>query len=217
MRGLGRGIPAVALALVCLAGCGGSTGNKGGMPVPEGGGSSSGTTATTPTPTAGKSSGRPTTAPPKTAAPPAAQVTVVPGNQAANPAVQGFVAKYPLYFQALVQRNPDIVKKNFPAFFYADTAVNIDNAKQSGWVMRPPGSVVVVGVEQRPYGVVRLKVCRSQTTQYWNPKSGKWVVVAPKGTAEATDMVRTGLGWTMYRAVRPTPKGINCSKVRYPA
>jgi hypothetical protein len=211
------GVPAAVLtAAMLLAGCGGGGANKGGMPVPVGGDSSASTPGT-PTKSGEKPTTKPTE-PAKTTAPSSgARVIVVPGNFASNPAVQALVNKYRLYYQALVQRNSNIIKTSFPAFFYADTAVNIDAAKTSGWVMRPPGSVVVVGVAQQPYGVVRVNTCRSQTMQWWNPKARKWVVLAPRGTAEAIDMVHTGLGWTMYRMVRPVPKGINCSRVHYPA
>lgn len=206
-----------AAALALVAGCSGSETNQGGMPVGEGSGGRTVTLGTpTPEPTTTGSS-KPTAPAKTTAAPPPAQITIVPGRFASQPAVQGLVAKYPLYYQALVQRKSDIIKTSFPAFFYADTAVNIEAARQSGWVMRPPGSVVVVGTSNQPDGVIRVNLCRSQRMQWWNPKTRKWVIVAPRGTAEAIDMVRTGLGWTMYRLVRPVPKGINCSAVRYPA
>ncbi|MGC4941566.1 hypothetical protein [Kribbella sp. DT2] len=215
-------LPIVALTVV--AACGGSgDANRGGLPEgvsEEPGGDRTITLGTpTPTPTPTKpSSGKPSK--PATTVPPAApsgQVTVVPGRFGADPAVQGLIAKYPLYYQALVKRDSNIVKTSFPAFFYADTAINIDAAKASGWVMRPPGSIVVVGTSKQPYGVVRLNLCRSQRLQWWNPKTRKFVVVAPKGTPEAIDMVRSGVGWTMYKVVRPVPKGINCAAVRYPA
>ncbi|MEV6286377.1 hypothetical protein [Kribbella sp. NPDC051770] len=212
-------VPLVALAV--LAGCSGSDDtNRGGMPegVSETPADDPTITLSPPTAPPASSTVKPTrpatTVPPK---PPAGQVTVVPGRFGAEPAVQGLVAKYPLYYQALVKRDSNIVKTSFPAFFYADTAINIDAAKASGWVMRPPGSIVVVGTSKQPYGVVRLNLCRSQRLQWWNPKTRKFVVVAPKGTAEAIDMVRSGVGWTMYKVVRPVPKGINCATVRYPA
>ncbi|WP_432935687.1 hypothetical protein ACQPXM_21350 [Kribbella sp. CA-253562] len=215
-------LPVVTLAV--LAACGGNgDANRGGMPegVEEQPDSPQTITLGTPTPPATSPSKRPgkPTKPTKTAPPPVAssQLTVVPGRFGADPAVQGLVAKYPLYYQALVRRDSNIVKTSFPAFFYADTAINIDAAKASGWVMRPPASVVVVGTSKQPYGVVRLNLCRSPRLQWWNPKTRTFVRNAPKGTAEAIDMVRTGVGWTMYRVVSPVPKGINCSTVRYPA
>lgn len=169
----------------------------------------------TPTATTSATTAVPTV-PTKTAAPPrAAQVTVDPGNFGTNPAVQGLVKNYPVYFSALVARDPNIIKDSFPAFFYADTSLGINEAKANGWVMKPPGSVVVVGIEQQKYGVKRVKMCRSQSTQYWNPKAKAWTLVTPKGSPQALDMIETGLGWTMYR-VAPTGK-INCSRVRYPA
>jgi hypothetical protein len=208
------------LLLSVLAGCGGNDdANRGGLPegVSEEPSGDRTITLGTPTPPA-----TPTTRPskPTTTAPPpvaSSQVTVAPGRFGADPAVQGLIEKYPLYYQALVKRDSNIVKTSFPAFFYADTAINIDAAKASGWVMRPPGSIVVVGTSKQPFGVVRLNLCRSQRLQWWNPETRKFVVNAPKGTAEAIDMVRTGVGWTMYKMVRPVPKGINCATVRYPA
>jgi hypothetical protein len=211
------GIPAVLLAAtLLLTACGGS--KDGGMPVPVGDGESRPTVTLSGTPSADPTSaptGK-TSAPPVTIAPPPAanQVTVVPGNFAAVPAVQGLVKSYPLYFSALIARDSDIIKNNFPAYFYADTSQNVEDAKQNGWVMRPPGSVVVMGTSTQPLGIVRLKLCLSQTTQFWNPKTKSWVVAAPKGTPQAIDMVLTGLGWLPYR-LAPT-KGIACGKVHYP-
>jgi len=210
------GVPAAVLAAVLLlAGCGGSGANDGGMPTPAGG--SDGSTGRTGTPTPGASVSKPTAAPTKTAAPPKTQVIVDPGKFADNPAVQGLKRMYPTYFRALVARDDKIVRNSFPGFFYADTAIGINEARRNGWVMRPPGSIVVVGTEQQPYGVVRLKTCRSQTTQYWNPKTRRWVKVTPKGSPEVYDMVETGLGWMMYRLVTPIPKPFSCASVRYPA
>jgi hypothetical protein len=125
--------------------------------------------------------------------------------------------KYPLYFRALVKRDPEIVKANFPAYFYVDTVDAITEAKAAGWVMKPPGSVVVVGVEERPDAVVRVRVCRSQRTQYWNPKAKKWARITPDGSPDVFDMIERGDGWTMYRSVQPVPRPFSCAEVRYPA
>jgi hypothetical protein len=212
------GVPAIVLTVaLLLAGCGDGGANKGGMPVPAGDDSSASTTGT-PTKSGEKPTTKPTE-PVKTAVPPArVQVRiVVPRNFADNPAVQGLVAKYPLYFRALVERNDNIVKTSFPAYFYLDVTDTIKTAKSSGWVMRPPGSVVVMGVGQQPHGVVRLSICRSQTTQYWNLKTRKWVNVTPKGAPDMIDMVETGSGWTMYRTVFPIPKPFSCANVHFPA
>jgi hypothetical protein len=210
------GVPAAVLAAVLLlAGCGGSGTNDGGMPTPAGGGD--GSTGTTGTPTPDASVSKPTVVPTKTAAQPKTQVIVDPGKFGENPAVQGLMRMYPTYFRALVAGDDKIVRDSFPGFFYADTAIGINEAKRNGWVMRPPGSIVVVGTEQQPYRVVRLKTCRSQTTQYWNPKTRRWVKVTPKGSPEVYDMVETGLGWMMYRLVTPIPKPYSCATVRYPA
>jgi hypothetical protein len=205
----------VLAAVLVLAGCGGSGPNVGGMPTPAG--SSDDTTSTAGTPTPGASASDPTAAPTKTAPQGKAQVIVKPGKFAGNPAVQGLVRMYPIYFRGLVARDDKIVRNSFPGFFYADTAIGINEAKRNGWVMRPPGSIVVVGTEQQPYGVVRLKTCRSQTTQYWNPKTRRWVKVTPKGSPEVYDMVETGLGWMMYRLVTRIPKPYSCASVHYPA
>jgi hypothetical protein len=204
----------VLAAVLLLAGCGSGT-NDGGMPTPAGG--SDATTSTTGTPTPGGSASKPTTAPTRTARPPKTQIIVVTGNFADNPAVKGLVRMYPTYFRALVARDDKIVRNSFPGFFYADTAIGINEAKSNGWVMRPPGSIVIVGTEQQPYGVVRLNTCRSQTTQYWNPKTRRWVKVTPKGSPEVYDMVETGLGWMMYRLVTRIPKPYSCASVHYPA
>jgi hypothetical protein len=204
-----------AVAVLLLAGCGGSEKNNGTLPV--GVGEDDQPTVTLSSPPKPSDPSEPST-PVKTGAPPRqAKLVVVPGNYSSVPAVQGLVAKYPLYFQALVEGNSDLIKTNFPAFFYADTAINVETAKSNGWVMRPPASIVVVGTKQQPSGVVRVSLCRSQTTQYWNPKTNRWVVAAPHGVPQAIDMVRTGVGWTMYQMAKPMPKGIDCSKVRYPA
>jgi hypothetical protein len=75
--------------------------------------------------------------------------------------------------------------------------------------------VVVLGVQSQSDGTVRVKTCRSQTTQYWDPKAKQWTVVAPKGSPQVIDMIRTGLGWLPYR-LAPS-KGVNCARVNYPA
>ncbi|GAA1572157.1 hypothetical protein GCM10009789_27140 [Kribbella sancticallisti] len=215
MRRLGA--PALLLAAtLVLAGCGGPETNKGGMPEPAGGGDPSTSTGNTPSTTPSAEPTTEPTAPATTAAPPRkAQVIVVPGNYAENPAVQGLVKNYPIYFSALVARDADIVKKAFPAYFYADVQLGIDEAKRSGWVMRPPGSVVVMGIKQEKFGVVRVQTCRSQTTQYWDPKAKQWALSGAKGVPQALDMIETGLGWTMYK-IAPAGK-LSCSKVRFPA
>ncbi len=174
---------------------------------------SSSTPSTTSTETSAGATQPATTTKPST--PRKAQVIVDPGNYSSNPAVQGLVRSYPLYFQALVTRDDSILKKSFPAFWYADTSQAILDAQRNGWIMRPPGSVVVLGVRSEPNGVVRVRTCRSQTTQYWDPKSKNWTVVAPKGSPQVIDMIQTGLGWLPYRMAPST--GVNCARVRYPA
>lgn len=214
MRGLG--VPAVlAAAVLLLAGCGGGTTNKGSLPVPAGGDDPSSTG--TPTPSGSQSSRTVEPTGPASSAVPKAQVIVVAGSFAANPAVEGFVQTFPIYFKALVARDSKAVRAYFPGFFYADTAILLDTAKSKGWVMRPPGSIVVVGVEQQPQGIVRLRTCRSQTTQYWNPGTGQWVIVTPKGAPDVYDMVKTGLGWMPYRQLTKVPKPYSCATVHYPA
>jgi hypothetical protein len=194
-----------------LTGCGKKDSNDGSLPVPVGGDSGT-TTSTTPTPST------PTTAPSTaTTTKPTAgqQIYVVAGNYSDNPAVQGLVTKYPLYFQALVTKDDTILKKSFPSFFYADVSQGILDAKRNGWIMRPPGSVVIVGTQSQSDGTVRVKTCRSQTTQYWDPKAKNWAFVTPKGSAEAIDMIRTGIGWLPYKLAPAT--GVNCAGVHYPA
>ncbi|WP_242001852.1 hypothetical protein [Kribbella steppae] len=213
-------LPAAVLAgALLLTGCGGGNSTDGGRPVPvDGSGDPSTSTSTSSTPTAGATT--PTAAPSEptnttTAAPPKAQVVVVPGNYSSNPAVQGLVQSYPLYFQALVARDDSILKKSFPSFFYADTSQAIKDAQRNGWVMRPPGSVVVLGVQSQSNGTVRVKTCRSQTTQYWDPKAKAWTVPAPSGSPQVIDMIKTGVGWLPYKLA--SSKGVTCARVRYPA
>ena len=210
-------LPAAALAgVLLLSACGGKDSNDGGLPVPAGG--DSGTT-TSSTPSTGTS--EPTTEPSQTASTakptsqPKAQVIVQAGNFASNAAVQGLVSSYPLYFQALVSKDDTVLKKSFPSFWYADVSQAIFDAQRNGWVMRPPGSVVVMGVQNQPEGIVRVKTCRSQTTQYWDLKAKNWIEVTPKGTPQVIDMVRTGRGWLPYRLAPST--GVSCSGVHYPA
>jgi hypothetical protein len=211
-------LPAAVLAgALLLTGCGGNDSTDGGRPIPvDGSGGSSSSTAGTPT--AGATT--PTAAPSEptataTAAPPKAQVVVVPGNYSSNPAVQGLVRSYPLYFQALIDRDESILKKSFPSFFYADASQAIKDAQRNGWVMRPPGSVVVLGIQSQSNGTVRVKTCRSQTTQYWDPKAKAWTVPAPKGSPQVIDMIRTGVGWLPYKLA--SSKGVTCARVNYPA
>ncbi len=210
-------LPAAVLAgVLLLTACGGGETNDGSRPVPVGGDSgttTSSTPSTTSTETSAGATQPATTTKPST--PRKAQVIVDPGNYSSNPAVQGLVRSYPLYFQALVTRDDSILKKSFPAFWYADTSQAILDAQRNGWIMRPPGSVVVLGVRSEPNGVVRVRTCRSQTTQYWDPKSKNWTVVAPKGSPQVIDMIQTGLGWLPYRMAPST--GVNCARVRYPA
>jgi len=209
-------VPAVVLAgALLLTGCGKDS-NDGGHPVPVGGDSGT-ATSSTPSSTTTRPSTQPSQ-PPTTTKPTTstkAQVVVNPGNYSSNPAVQGLVRSYPLYFQALVSKDDTILKKQFPSFWYADTSQAIVDAKRNGWVMRPPGSVVVLGVKSQPGGTVVVTTCRSQTTEYWDPQAKNWSVVAPKGSPQVIEMIQTGLGWLPYRLA--TSKGVNCARVHYPA
>ena len=207
-------LPAALLAgLLLLTACGGKDDNDGGRPVPVGGDSTT-TTSSTPTaePSAEPSKPVSTTKPTTTTKP---QIYVVAGNYASNAAVQGLVSKYPLYFQALVTKDDTVLKKSFPSFFYADVSEAIVDARRNGWVMRPPGSVVIVGTQSQPDGTMRVKTCRSQTTQYWDLKAKKWTEVTPKGSPEVIDMILTGIGWLPYR-IAPS-SGVSCVGVHYPA
>ncbi|WP_433157517.1 hypothetical protein [Kribbella sp. CA-247076] len=208
-------LPAALLTgVLALTACGQDSGD-GGRPVPVGG--DSGTTSSAPT-TATSPSSTTTSRPATTAQPtaqPKAQVIIKAGNLASNPAVKGLVDSYPLYFRALVSKDDTILKKRFPSFFYADVSQGIADAQRNGWVMRPPGSVVVVGARSQPDGTVRVQTCRSQTTQYWDPKGRAWTVVTPKGSPEVIEMIKTGIGWLPYRLA--PAKGVNCARVKYPA
>jgi len=208
-------LAAVVAGVLLVSACSKDS-NDGGRPVPVGG--DSGTTSSSSTPSAEPSTttGAPTE-PVATAKPTAQakQVIVQPGNFASNPAVQGLVTSYPLYFQALVSKDDTILKKRFPSFFYADVSQGIADAKRNGWVMKPPGSIVVVGARNTADGTVAVQTCRSQTTQYWDPKGRNWTVLTPKGSPEVIEMIQTGTGWMPYRLV--TSKGVNCASVRYPA
>ena len=181
-------------------------------------GGDSGTTTSSDTPSTPPETTSAPTEPATTAKPttaPKGQVIVQAGNFASNAAVQGLVTSYPLYFQALVSKDDTILKKRFPSFFYADVSEEIVDAKRNGWVMRPPGSVVVVGAHSTADGTVAVQTCRSQTTQYWDPRAKNWTVVAPKGSPEVIEMIQTGIGWLPYRLA--SPAGVKCAAVRYPA
>lgn len=215
MRGLS--LPAAVLtAALLLTACGDGGTNKGSLPegVDDSTSTSSQTPGTSDPSTPGETS-KPGT-PENTAPAPKAQVVVVPGNFAGNPAVQGLVAKYPIYYKAQADRNDAVIKDTFPAYFYLDVTDNIKQAKSNGWVMQPPGSVVVMSVVPRPHRVVRLNLCLSQRTQYWKPKSRTWVKPAPQGLPKVIDMVETGMGWSMYREMKPD-RPFSCAKVRFPA
>jgi hypothetical protein len=209
-------LPTAALAgVLLLSSCGGKDSTDGGLPVPAGGDASTTTSSTTPSTTERtKEPARPATTTKPTASK-KVQVYVVPGNYESNDAVQGLVSSYPLYFQALVSKDDTVLKKSFPSFWYADVSQAIFDAQRNGWVMRPPGSVVVMGVQSQPDGIVRVKTCRSQTTQYWDPKAKNWIEITPKGSPQVIDMVRTGRGWLPYRLAPSS--GVSCSGVRYPA
>jgi hypothetical protein len=202
--------------LLLLSACGKDS-NDGGRPVPVGGDTSSATSSTPsgPTPEPTRTSGTPTRPATTATAPAAKQVIVQAGNFASNPAVQGLVSSYPLYFQALVSKDDTVLRKQFPSFFHSDVSQAIVDANRNGWVMRPPGSVVVVGARSTDDDTVAVQTCRSQTTQYWDPKGKRWTVVAPQGSPEVIEMIKTGVGWLPYRLA--TSKGVNCAGVRYPA
>ncbi|GAA2832032.1 hypothetical protein [Kribbella solani] len=211
-------LPATLLAgVVLVTGCSKGS-NDGGLPVPAGGDAGPVTTSATPTAAPTKTSAAPTEPPEPTATKPTAkadQVIVVAGNYATNPAVQGLVSSYPLYFQALVSKDDTILKQRFPSFFYSDVSQGIFDAQRNGWVMRPPGSVVVVGAHSTKDDTIAVQTCRSQTTQYWDPRGKRWTVVTPKGSAEVIEMIKTGVGWLPYRLA--SAQGVNCAKVHYPA
>jgi hypothetical protein len=207
---------AVLAAALVLTSCGDGGTNNGSLP--EGVGdttSTSGDTPGTPDPSTPSTTAKPS-APVKTPPAAKAQVIVVPGNFANNPAVQGLVAKYPIYYKARVDRNDSVIKATFPAYFYLDITDNITTAKTRGYVMRPPGSVVVMSAVNIPHGLVQLNLCLSQRTQYWNPATKAWVKPAPRGYPQVIQMVETGLGWSMYREMRPA-KPFSCAKVPFPA
>jgi hypothetical protein len=189
--------------------------DDGTLPVPAGGSdtSSSDTPSTEPTEPTSTPTQPATTAKPTAA--PKAQIIIQAGNFASNPAVQGLVTSYPLYFQALVSKDDTVLKKRFPSFFYSDVSQGIYDAQRNGWVMKPPGSVVIVGAKRTADGTVAVQTCRSQTTQYWDPKAKNWTVVTPKGSPEVIEMIQTGLGWLPYRLA--TTAGVKCAGVRYPA
>ena len=209
-------LPVVVLTGVLLLAACGKDANDGGRPVPAGG--DSGTTTTSSTPATAEPTTEPSKPPATTTKPTTSKkqlIYIEARNFNTIPAVQGLVNSYPLYFQALVTKDDTVLKKSFPSFFYADVSEEIVDAKRNGWVMRPPGSVVVVGTHSQPDGTVRVQMCRSQTAQYWDPTARKWAVVAPKGSPEVIEMVQTGIGWLPYRVAPST--GVNCARVRYPA
>nr|WP_238355095.1 hypothetical protein [Kribbella sandramycini] len=206
---------AVLTGAVVLTACGGNAAD-GGAPVPVGGGPESASATPAPSSSAPESTA-PTKQPsaPVSTPPKKANVIVVPGNYASNPAVQGLVTSLPRYYDAMVAKDASLVKNKFPAYFFADAGQVIVDAKVNGWVMKPPGSVVVRGISSQPLGVVRVKTCRSQTTQYWNPKANAWALATPGGQPQAIDMIKTGLGWLPYK-IGPAA-GISCAGVKYPA
>ncbi|MFD3402289.1 hypothetical protein ACFWUU_16515 [Kribbella sp. NPDC058693] len=208
-------LPVVVTGVLLLSACGKNS-NDGTLPVPAGG-SDATTSSDTPSAEPTEPSSAPTqpaaTTKPTTAA--KAQIIIKAGNFASNPAVQGLVTSYPLYFQALVSKDDTVLKKKFPSFFYSDVSEGIFDAQRNGWIMKPPGSVVIVGAKSTPDGTVAVQTCRSQTTQYWDPKAKKWTVVTPNGSPEVIEMIKTGIGWLPYRLATST--GVKCSGVHYPA
>jgi hypothetical protein len=207
-------LPALLAGVLLLSACSKNS-DDGTLPVPAGGSdmSSSDTPSTEPTEPTSTPTQPATTAKPTAA--PKAQIIIQAGNFASNPAVQGLVTSYPLYFQALVSKDDTVLKKRFPSFFYSDVSQGIYDAQRNGWVMKPPGSVVIVGAKRTADGTVAVQTCRSQTTQYWDPKAKNWTVVTPKGSPEVIEMIQTGLGWLPYRLA--TTAGVKCAGVHYPA
>ncbi|MEV4264460.1 hypothetical protein [Kribbella sp. NPDC049584] len=206
-------LPALLAAVLLLSACSKNS-NDGTLPVPAGGSDPSSPSTTpstepsTTTPTQPATTTKPTTAP-------KAQIIIKAGNFASNPAVQGLVTSYPLYFQALVSKDDTVLRKKFPSYFYSDVSQGIYDAQRNGWIMKPPGSVVIVGAKRTADGTVAVQTCRSQRTQYWDPKAKQWTVVTPNGSPEVIEMIQTGIGWLPYRLA--TPKGVNCARVHYPA
>jgi hypothetical protein len=205
----------VLTGVLLLSACGKNS-TDGTLPVPAGG-SDSTTSSDTPSAEPTEPSSAPTqpatTAKPTTA--PKAQIIIKAGNFASNPAVQGLVTSYPLYFQALVSKDDTVLKKKFPSFFYSDVSEGIFDAQRNGWVMMPPGCLVMVGAKRTADGTVAVQTCRSQTTQYWDPKAKKWTVVTPNGSPEVIEMIQTGIGWLPYRLATTT--GVKCTGIHYPA
>ena len=122
---------------------------------------------------------------------------------------------YPLYFQALVARDDTIVRKSFPAFFYADISESILESQAGRWLMRPPGSVVVLGGPEPAAG----RGAGEDVSLTDHAVLGSQVEAvdsnAPKGSPQVIDMIETGIGWMPYR-IGPS-SGVNCAGVRYPA
>ena len=210
-------VPAAVLAgALVLAGCGGKDTNDGSLPVPVGGDGSSSTRAASPS----TGSTEPTQKPsePTTTTRPASRsklIVIDPGNFKSNAAVQGLMTSYPLYFQALVTKDDTILKNQFPSMWYADTSQAIVDAQRNGWVMKPPGGMVVLNVKTTKDDSVVVQTCRSQSTEYWDPKANSWTVKAPQGSPEVIEMIQTGLGWMPYQLA--TTKGVSCAGVHYPA
>jgi hypothetical protein len=217
-RVIATAVATVALA-VAATGCG-EGGSTGGAPTPVDDTAASDPTSAPSTPATSDAPNPSTATATATAAPKpgsARQIIVVTHKFQNIPAVRAFAAAYPVYFKALVDKDTDALRTQFPAYFYADTEAQITIAKDAGWVMRPPASIVLRIVETLPDGKVKISSCRSQRTEYWNPRANKWVRSAPKGSPDVIIMALRGDSWVMYRWMTSPPPTFGCGGISYPA
>ncbi|MFC0625322.1 hypothetical protein [Kribbella deserti] len=211
------GAAVVSAVLLLTVGCGGNE-PTGGAPTPIDPGAG-GETSETPSASASTPTDKPTT-PASTAttpAGPARQIIVVTHIFKNQPVVQAFASAYPVYFKALVDRDDAVLRSTFPSYFHADVEAQIAVAKRAGWVMRPPGSIVLRKVDKLPDGKFRIGSCRSQRTEYFDPVAKKWVRSAPKGTPDVIVMAPLNGTFVMYRWLGSRNAGFTCAGIPYPA
>lgn len=215
---VGAAVVSVGLLLGVVAGCGGNE-PTGGAPTPvdPGTGGDPSTTPSAPASTPTDKPSTPTTTSATTSTGPARQIIVVTHIFKNQPVVQAFAAAYPIYFKALVDRDDAVLRSTFPAYFHADVEAQIAVAKKAGWVMKPPGSIVLRKVEKQADGKVRIGSCRSQRTEYFDPATKKWIRSAPKGTPDVIIMAPLNDTFVMYRWMGSRNAGFTCAGIPYPA
>ncbi len=203
---------ASVLASGLLAGCGGST--AGGSPTPFEDDATSGASSSTPSAEPSSPPSTTPTAPPSTPSGKRPFVLVAPGKYITSPAVGGFTLAIQVFYRARMTYSPDAMQGWATSKFRADNDIEILNAKPAGYVMRPPGRVVVRGVRKGPIqNTTTVDVCLGPTMAWYDPKRKRYTNDLPNGSPISFVMYGSGSRWLLHVAV---PGKFSCTTVKYP-